>query len=46
MQADSIVENYESGSPAEEISDNFSIPEETILQILAFAHEKRGLVQT
>ncbi len=30
MQADSIVENYEDGSPVEEISYNFSIPAETI----------------
>ena len=29
-QADSIVENYESGSPVDEISDNFRISEEII----------------
>ena len=27
VQADSIVENYEGGSPVEEISENFGIPE-------------------
>jgi uncharacterized protein (DUF433 family) len=43
MQADSIVENYEDGSPVEEISENFRIPEETIRAILAFAHQKQGL---
>jgi len=43
MQADSIVENYEDGSPVEEISYNFSIPEETIRAVLAFAHAKRTL---
>lgn len=45
MQADSIVENYEDGSPVEEISYNFSIPEETILAILAFAQAKRALIR-
>jgi uncharacterized protein (DUF433 family) len=29
VQADSIVENFESGSPVEEIADNFDIPEDT-----------------
>jgi len=43
MQADSIVENYESGSPFEEISYNFSIPEEKIRAVLEFAHMKRAL---
>ncbi len=43
MQADSIVENYESGSPVEEISYNFSIPEDKILALLAFAETKRAL---
>jgi uncharacterized protein (DUF433 family) len=43
MQADSIVENYEDGSPVDEISYNFSIPEETILAVLAFAQAKQAL---
>jgi uncharacterized protein (DUF433 family) len=42
MQADSIVENYESGSPVEEISDNFRIPQETIRAVLAYAQQKQG----
>ena len=37
VQADSIVENYEDGSPVEEISENFAIPEATIRVLLAFA---------
>lgn len=41
VQADSIVENYESGSPVEEISDNFDIPETIIRKLLAFAAGKR-----
>jgi uncharacterized protein (DUF433 family) len=41
VQADSIVENYEGGSPVEEISENFAIPQTTIRQILDFAARKR-----
>jgi uncharacterized protein (DUF433 family) len=41
MQADSIVENYEGGSPIEEISYNFSIPEETIRLVLEYARAKQ-----
>jgi uncharacterized protein (DUF433 family) len=37
VQADSIVENYEGGSPIEEISENFDIPETTIQEVLTFA---------
>lgn len=37
VQADSIVENYESGSPVKEIADNFDIPEKTIRAILSYA---------
>ena len=41
MQADSIVENYESGSPIEEIADNFEIPEEAIRLVLEYAQAKQ-----
>jgi uncharacterized protein (DUF433 family) len=37
VQADSIVENFQDGSPIEEIADNFSIPSEMIEEILRFA---------
>jgi uncharacterized protein (DUF433 family) len=37
MQADGIVENYVDGSPIDEISENFDIPEETIREVLAYA---------
>ncbi len=37
VQADSIVENYHSGSPVEEIADNFDIPEDTIRAVLTYA---------
>ncbi len=41
VQADSIVENYEGGSPVEEISENFAIPEKTIRELLTFAAHKK-----
>jgi uncharacterized protein (DUF433 family) len=37
MQADSIVVNHESGSPVEEIEENFDIPQDTIRAILSYA---------
>jgi len=45
VQADSIVENYEGGSPVEEIADNFDIPEQTIRELLAFAARKNKQLQ-
>ena len=44
VQADAIVENYESGSPIDEISDNFDIPEETIRAVLEYAAQKTTLL--
>jgi uncharacterized protein (DUF433 family) len=43
LQADAVVENYESGSPINEISENFSVSEEIIGELLAFAAQKRKL---
>ncbi len=37
VQADSIVENFDGGSPVAEISANFGIPETTIRELLTFA---------
>jgi uncharacterized protein (DUF433 family) len=45
VQADSIVENYESGSPVEEISENFGIPVATIREVLAFAFRNQNQLQ-
>jgi uncharacterized protein (DUF433 family) len=45
VQADSILENYEGGSPIEEISDNFDIPEEMIRELLMFAANQDRLRQ-
>ncbi len=41
VQADSIVENFESGSPVEEISENFAIPEDTIRAVLSYAAQHK-----
>ena len=45
VQADSIVENYESGSPAEEIAENFAIPEALIREVLAYAAQRQRQFQ-
>jgi uncharacterized protein (DUF433 family) len=45
VQADSIVENYEGGSPAEEIAENFRISESTIRELLTFAARQQDLFQ-
>jgi uncharacterized protein (DUF433 family) len=45
VQADSILENYEGGSPVEEISENFGIPETTIRELLAFAARQQSRLQ-
>jgi len=37
VQADAIVENYESGSGVEEISENFGVPVGVVLELLEFA---------
>jgi uncharacterized protein (DUF433 family) len=44
VQADSILENYEAGSPVEEISENFGIPQTMIREPLNFAaHQQNHL---
>ena len=45
VQADSILENYESGSPVEEISENFGVPVATIQEVLAFAFRRQNQLQ-
>ena len=37
VQADSIVENYQTGSDIDEIAENFAIPVTTVRELLAFA---------
>jgi uncharacterized protein (DUF433 family) len=46
VQADSIVENYEGGSPVGEISENFAIPEATIRELLTFAARQKKHLQS
>jgi uncharacterized protein (DUF433 family) len=41
VQADAIVENYEDGSPVEEIAENFAISEALILELMAYATGKQ-----
>jgi uncharacterized protein (DUF433 family) len=45
VQADAILKNYESGSPIEEISENFSIPTEMIEAVLAYAASRQTQLQ-
>ena len=45
VQADAIIENFESGSPVEEIAENFAIPESTIRELLTFAASKQRQLQ-
>ena len=45
VQADSICENYEDGSPVEEIAENFAISESTIRELLAYAASKQKQAQ-
>lgn len=41
LPADTILENYEGGSPVEEISENFDTPEQAIREILSYAAQKQ-----
>ena len=40
LPADTVLSNYEAGSPVEEISDNFDMPEQTIRDLLTYAANK------
>lgn len=42
VQADAILENFDDGSPIEEISENFAVPESTIRELLAFAADPKN----
>ena len=41
VPADTIIENYEGGSDVAEIADNFSIPESTVRELLAYAASRQ-----
>lgn len=42
VQANAILENFDDGSPIEEISENFAVPESTIRELLAFAADPKN----
>jgi uncharacterized protein (DUF433 family) len=46
VQADAIVENFEGGSPVEEIAENFAISQAMVREILSFAASKQRQLQT
>jgi uncharacterized protein (DUF433 family) len=46
VPADSTVENYEAGSPVDEISYNFDIPVAAIREVLAFAFRNQKPTST
>lgn len=41
LPADTVLSNFEAGSPVEEISDNFDMPEESIRDLLNYATSKQ-----
>lgn len=43
LPADTVLQNFDGGSPVGEIADNFDISEPTIRGILAYAAKKRKL---
>ncbi len=45
MPADGIVENYLSGSPIDEIADNFEIPEKGVRNLLLFASKQNPAIE-
>lgn len=40
MPADGIVSNFQTGSPVEEIAENFDIPEDSIRALLSYAAKR------
>jgi len=42
LPADTVLSNYEAGSPVEEIADNFDMPEQTIRELLNYAAKKQN----
>ncbi len=41
LPADTVLSNYEAGSPVDEIADNFDMPKTTIRDLLSYAANKR-----
>lgn len=45
MPADGIVSNFQTGSPVEEISENFDIPESSIRALLSYAAKQNPAIK-
>ena len=45
LPADTVLKNYEAGSPVEEISDNFDMPADVIREVLRYAADKQKHLQ-
>jgi len=41
LPADTVLENYDGGSPVAEIAENFDVSEKTIREILSYAASRR-----
>ncbi len=46
VKADSVVENYETGSPVDEIAYNFDLKPEDIRAVLAYAARQRARLRS
>ena len=45
LPADTVLSNFEAGSPVDEIADNFDMPEQAIRDLLHYAANKRKQLQ-
>ena len=41
MPADGVVSNFQSGSPVEEIAENFDLPKSSIRALLSYAAKQK-----
>ncbi len=46
MPADAVLENYIGGSPAEEIAENFEIPETSVRALLSYAAKRNPALKS
>ena len=42
IPADQLVEEYQLGSPIEEIVENYELPDDNVRRIIAFAHKPKS----
>ena len=45
LPADTVLENFQGGSPIDEIAENFDMPEQTIREVLSYAADKQKHLQ-